>query len=126
MENPKIIGNFGEKIGSEYLRKKGYKILERNFKKKWGEIDIIGKKNGNLIFFEIKTLHQARGKPFSPEDEINFKKKNQLRKMAQIYLSEKRISKNAPYQIDILSIVLNPAFKTAKISHFENAIEDRC
>jgi len=123
MENPKIIGNFGEKIGLEYLRKKGYKILERNFKKKWGEIDIVGEKNGNLIFFEIKTIKSKDG--FSPEDEIDFKKKNQLRKMAQIYLAEKRISKDAPYQIDILSIVLDPASKATEISHFENAIEDR-
>ena len=61
---------------------------------------------------------------FLPEDEVDWKKKNQLKKMAQIYLSENKIPFESPWQIDILAIEITPDFKKAKIKHFKNAIED--
>jgi len=120
--NSKELGNLGEKIAQDYLRKKGYRILDVNFKRKWGEIDIVAKKRGEVIFVEVKTISQKE--EFSPEDEINWKKKKQLRKMAQIYLSENKIPLNRPYQIDIMAVEISPDFKKAKIRHYKNAIED--
>ena len=48
-------GDLGERIGEEYLVKNGYQVIEKNYLKPWGEIDIIAKKNGALVFFEVKT-----------------------------------------------------------------------
>ncbi len=48
-------GSLGEKIAVEYLRKQGYKILEQNFSKRWGEIDIIAIDGDTLVFVEVKT-----------------------------------------------------------------------
>lgn len=118
----KELGNFGEKIASNYLKKKKYKILAKNFKRKWGEIDIVTRKKNKIIFFEVKSISKKEG--FLPEDQISQKKKRQLLKMAQIYLSENKISLAVPHQIDILAIEIFPDFKKAKIRHLENTLED--
>lgn len=129
----KEIGNLGEKIARDYLERKKYKILAQNFKRKWGEIDIVakpqhqkfwywGKEKNKIVFFEVKTILKKEG--FLPEDEINWKKKRQLWKMAQIYLSENKIPLDTPYQIDVLAIEVSPDFKKVKIRHLQNVIED--
>ncbi len=130
--SPKQLGNLGEKIARDYLERKKYKILSQNFKRKWGEIDIVAKKKfffaktaedrEKIVFFEVKSIQKREG--FLPEDEIDWKKKRQLWKMAQIYLSENKISFRTPWQIDIIALEIFPDFKKAKIRHFENVIED--
>ena len=119
---PKELGNLGEKIAGCYLQRKRYKILAQNFKRKWGEIDIVAKKKDRIVFFEVKSIQKREG--FLPEDEIDWKKKRQLWKMAQIYLSENKISFSIPWQIDIIAVEIFSDFKKAKIRHFENVIED--
>ena len=120
--NSKELGKLGEKIAEKYLRKKRYKILAQNFKRKWGELDMVAKKKGKIVFVEVKTILAREG--FAPEDEIDWKKKKQLRKMAQIYLSENKIPFDSPWQIDIVAVEISTDFKKAKIRHFKNAIED--
>jgi len=118
------LGQLGESIAESYLKSKKYKILEKNFKRKWGEIDIVAQKKGRFIFVEVKTIQKNQG--FFPEDKINWKKKNQLRKMAQIYLLENNISLFTPWQIDIIAIEIGNDFKEPEIRHYQNAIEDTC
>jgi len=131
----KQLGGKGEDIAVQYLQKKGYKILDRNFKRKWGEIDIVAKppfrislkylkKRAKIIFVEVKTIRKNKNAPFFPEDEVDKKKKYQLRKMAQIYLSAKNLPLTTPYQIDIIAVETDN-FGKKTIRHFENAIEDR-
>lgn len=125
-------GQIGENIAINYLKKNGYQILARNFRTKWGELDIVAQKNKVIIFVEVKTLRLAsfaQGKPlknggFLPEDEITFHKVNQLRKMAQIYLSINKFALDTAHQIDVLAIELAEDQQTANIRHIENAIED--
>jgi len=118
----KKLGELGEAIARNYLKKKGYSILESNFKRKWGEIDIIGKKKGKIIFFEVKCIFESPG--FLPEDKITLKKRKQLAKMAQVYLSENKFPFSVPCQIDIITIELIPKKKKARIRHYKNAVED--
>ena len=120
----KEIGNLGEKIARDYLERKKYKILAQNFKRKWGEIDIVAKKKGVISFFEVKTLRLFSSGYFSPEDQISPRKKRQLWKMAQIYLSEKKIPFAHPWQIDIIAVEVFLDFKRVKIRHLQNVIED--
>ncbi len=127
--NTKETGRLGEEIAVNYLKKKGYKILDVNFKNKWGEIDIIAKKKKILHFVEVKAIHKKEG--FSPEDEISQRKQKQLLKMVQIYLSQNNISFETPHQIDVLAVELRHhgenslwAEKEAGIRHIENAVED--
>jgi len=129
MFSKKDIGFLGEEIAKRYLEKKGYKILTQNFQKRWGELDIVAKKEGKIIFFEVKTQRSKEPKEleiFSPEEKISFKKEKQLRKISQVYLIENNLSLNTPYQIDILAINFLLSSQKIKIYHYKNAIEDKC
>ena len=123
----KQLGNFGEKIAENYLRNKGYEILDQNFSfripgnPQKGEIDIVVKKNDIISFIEVKTLRQVQGDPFSPEEKVDFGKQRKLVKTAESWLMKKKIPLNSKWQIDVIAIELN-LNKKAKINHFENAI----
>jgi len=118
----KALGEYGEKIAREYLIKKGYKILVTNFKQKFGEIDIIGKKQKEIIFFEVKTTKEKSR--FLAEDKITLKKKRNLIKTALIFLSQHKIPLDSRWQIDVLTIRINLSNNKFQIKHFENAVEN--
>jgi putative endonuclease len=123
MSDAKDIGALGEDIATRYLKKKGYKILDKNFFKtinglKIGEIDIVARKESTIIFFEVKTLSDNPG--FSPESKVNFQKQNKISKIAQIWLDENNISQDSLWQIDALAIVLDFSSRKARINHFPN------
>jgi len=119
----KQIGQLGEDIAVKYLIKKKYKILERNFSYKvrslnLGEIDIIAKKGKTIVFVEVKT--KTSNEQISPEDKINLKKLKTIQDVGQIWLQKNKISPDTPWQIDIVSIVLDFQKRMAKVTHFEN------
>jgi len=123
MLSAKEIGKLGEDIAVKFLRKKRYKILDRNFQKnikglKFGEIDIVAKKDGVIVFIEVKSLKQAGG--IAPEERVDFRKRETIRKISEIWLDQHKISLDSPWQIDILAIVLNFDSHKAKIRHFKN------
>jgi len=129
--NPKQLGVLGEKITSDYLEKKGYKILDKNYSRKWaqglqkGEIDIIAQKDDNIHFIEVKTLTESDRERFSvisPEEKVNFQKQKQLIKIAQDWLSEKKVPLESKWQIDVVAIKIDLGLKKAKIRHIQNAI----
>jgi putative endonuclease len=112
----KPLGQIGEDIAVEYLKKQGYKILERNYKKPWGEIDIIAKKKKKIIFFEVKTLKDC---VFLPEESITQSKKIALKRTAEIYVKEKK--NYLDWQIDVIGIEFT-AENRCCLRHTENAI----
>lgn len=124
---PKQLGTLGEKIACQYLKNKGYKILDKNYSVKWisgpqkGEIDIVAKKEEAISFVEVKALRFAQGKPFFPEDRVNFQKQRKIIKMAQNWLREKKILLNTKWQIDIISVRIDLERKRARLRHFKNA-----
>jgi len=121
----KEVGKIGEEIAAEFLRKKGYKILDRNYKfqipgdLQRGEIDIVAKKGDAICFVEVKTLKDPKIEIF-PEDKINFSKKKKLIATAESWLIKNKIPLDSKWQIDVISVEIKEG-KT-KISHFENAI----
>jgi putative endonuclease len=123
MSRPGALGDIGEKIARKYLKRKGYRILDKNFRySRLGEIDIIAKKSNDIIFFEVKTRRKVGPSEFLPEDNITFNKKRKLIKLAQTWLGQKKI-KDLFWQIDILAIEIYRD-KSFDIRHLENAIED--
>ncbi|PJE69542.1 MAG: endonuclease [Candidatus Staskawiczbacteria bacterium CG10_big_fil_rev_8_21_14_0_10_38_10] len=124
----KKLGDLGEKIACRYLENKGYKILDRNYKRKWasgpqkGEIDIIVQKSGVISFVEVKSLRSAQGELYLPEDRVDFKKQRKLIRLAENWLSERKTPLESKWQIDVIGISINPILKKAKIRHFKNAI----
>jgi len=123
MSNSKEIGKLGEDVAVKYLRSKGYKILDRNFEKrvgslKFGEIDIIARKSGTIIFCEVKALSAEKG--FSPEQKVDFWKAEKIAKTAEIWLDEHGKGQDIKRQIDVLAIILDFKTRKAKIRHFKN------
>jgi len=124
----KELGKKGEKIAESYLLKKGYKILEKNFliKRKGGvflgEIDLIAKKDDVFHFIEVKSGWRGfyEKDNFFPELKVNFQKRQKLTKLAEIWLTKNKFPLDVKWQIDVISVIINPDFKKAKICHFKN------
>ena len=127
--NSQKIGQLGEEIACKYLINKGFSILERNYTKKWGEIDIISEKNGKLYFIEVKsvsceTLPDFKDEnPFikRPEENMHLWKMKRLSRTIQTYLIHKRIG-NTPWQFDLLLVYLNIKERKARVRVIENII----
>jgi len=118
----KKIGQFGENLACQYLVKNGYHVLDRNFAyysksgKKLGEIDIIAKKKKEIVFVEVKT--QKFSGSFHPEDKVNYKKLQRIKKLAEIWLEKHKLA--APFSVDIITLSLDFQQRKAKITHFKN------
>jgi putative endonuclease len=123
MRDKKDLGDLGEKIAEKFLKDKGYKILDKNFRySNFGELDIVGQKGGDIIFFEVKTRKMTGPSEFLPEDNITRDKQKKLIKLAEIYLSKYGLMEKS-WQIDILAIEV---YRNGNydIRHIENAIGD--
>jgi putative endonuclease len=112
-----ILGKFGEKIASEYLQKKGFKIISTNFKKKHGDIDIVAYDHETLVFIEVKT--RSNDEYGQPEDTINTYKIKRLIQSANYYCLTNNI-RNKSLRIDIISIKVPENIKKITIKHFQN------
>jgi putative endonuclease len=115
ISNPTAV--IGENLAVEYLQKKGYTIIDRNFRKTYGEIDIIATHNNVLIFVEVKT---RKGVLFgTPLESISPWKLREVMKTALYY---KQIHPKLPeaLRIDAISVLLNAEDKIDTIEHVEN------
>ena len=113
-------GRLGEEITRAHLQKKGYKIIEQNWRTKRGEIDIVAKKGDALVLVEVRT---KVGEQFgSPEDTLTYEKKRRLVWNAKAYVANKKYK--GLYRIDVVCIVLpgNGTEIPQRISHYENCI----
>ena len=116
MNNLKI-GINGEKVACRFLKQSGYKIIKRNYRKKYGEIDIIAQRDDTLSFVEVKT--RERTDIGLACEAVNKSKQEKIIKTAQTYILENDVDMN--YSIDIIE-VYHRAGKIEKIEHLENAI----
>ena len=119
------LGTLGEEIACNYLIKKGYTIIERNFKKSWGELDIIARApDQTLVFIEVKTLRQNpqqdSQQQLSPEDQLTKLKLSKIQKSAIFYAGyyPKKIIDEKGWRIDLLAIVFKK--ENYSITHYEN------
>jgi len=121
MTDKKSKGDFGENAACLYLSKKGYNITVRNFRSKFGEIDIIAEDDERLAFIEVKAR-----KIFGlgrPSDAVDFKKKQKIIKTAQIYLLYHETEKQIGF--DIIEVVITDSLtpEVIEINHFEEAFD---
>ena len=116
-KNKRDIGKEGEDLAVQFIARKGYKVLERNYHYGHGEIDIIAEDNGVLVFIEVKSrLNLEFGEP---EYAINKKKIQQIKKMAELYLFDKG-KEEVDCRFDVIAIILEPK-SNPQINHYENA-----
>lgn len=127
--NSQKIGELGENVACKFLMKHGFSILERNYTKKWGEIDIIATKKEVIYFIEVKSVSCETLPDFSdenpfekrPEENMHPWKMKRLSRVVQTYLIHKRIG-NTPWQFDLLLVYLNLKEKKARVKTLENII----
>jgi putative endonuclease len=115
------LGILGEKIASDYLVSKNYKIITKNFRKTFGEIDIVAKsKNNTLTFFEVKTIEE-NDLGFLPEDQMTFSKIKKLKKICEYFALKNKnlINEKQGWQIDLITIILKKSGEK-EIKHYEN------
>ena len=111
------IGAMGENIAVKHLVKRDFSVVERNYRKKWGEIDIIAKKGNVLHFIEVKTVCSARFSrdTWLPEENVHYWKRKRLSRAIQTYLMEQKVSHDTLWQIDVIAVLLDLERKKAKI-----------
>lgn len=123
-------GEIGEGIACRFLVKRGFQVLERNYRKKWGEIDIIAQKSGILMFIEVKTVTRNGLMNVSretlaqdrPEEKVHPWKLKRLYRTITSYLFEKRVSRETFWQFGIIAVFLDRGSKTARIRFSENVV----
>jgi len=116
-------GDIGETIARKYLEKNKYQIIETNFQKPWGEIDIIASRKKDIIFIEVKTKSSGIGDKYGlPEEEVSWWKQQKIIRTANMYLTEKDYPEDINWQIDVISIFLDWKTRKARIKHFKNAV----
>jgi putative endonuclease len=94
------LGQKGEGFAAKFLKKKGYKIIEQNFKTRIGEIDIIADDRGTLVFVEVKTRENLHyGQPF---EAVHYFKKRKIAHVAMLYL--KKLKEVPPCRFDVVSV----------------------
>jgi len=113
------LGAVGEKLAKDFLKKKGYKVRETNFRCREGEIDIIAQKKDCLVFVEVRTKSSTGYG--SPEESVTFTKKEKLIASALTYLSSHKDMPKS-WRIDFVAIELDENGKTSRIELIENAI----
>lgn len=112
------IGKIGEDLAVRFLVKHGYTIVSRNYLKKYGEIDIICRKNTKLHFVEVKTVSRVTHEDSSldqhrPEDNVHPAKLARIGRTLQAYVFEHEIDNN--WQFDVITVKLSKDSKTAII-----------
>ncbi|MCK9393457.1 MAG: YraN family protein [Candidatus Paceibacterota bacterium] len=127
-------GNRGECLANEFLRNKGYDILDTNFffktetGKKIGEIDIIAKIRGVYVFIEVKTTtnNSLVGDYFCLEKRVNKNKVNKIILTANSWFITKNMNMSSlKWQIDVIGVIINNEENDLRILHFENVFEDK-
>lgn len=116
----KELGGWGEQIAVDYLISNNIKIVGRNIRTSYGEIDIVGQKDGIIIFFEVKT---RRTEEFgNPEDAVNYNKREHMRNSALDYM-QSNLDLEMDWRIDVIAIFVGEKNKL-QIRWIKNAIAD--
>ncbi len=123
------IGEIGENIAVRFLMKQGFAILDRNYTKKWGEIDIIAKKANKIYFIEVKSVSrdlinvsQETLDSYKPEDNMHPWKLKRMSRTIQTYLLAHKEYDDYEWQIDLIVVFLDLIDKKAKIKRIEDII----
>ncbi|WP_026882310.1 YraN family protein [Clostridium akagii] len=114
----KDIGNHGENIAAQYLVNNKYTIIERNFRCKFGEIDIIAYNLDYLCFVEVKTRYETK---FGfPLEAVNITKQHKIQRIAEFYIYEKNCY-NLNFRFDVVEVLLNTINNECNVELIKNA-----
>lgn len=135
----RLIGNVGEDIACEWLKNHDFLVVERNYNKKWGEIDVIAAKDKIIHFIEVKSVTIKGNKTkseksvirkgqswhtegYRPEENVHELKVRRLRRTIQTYLLERHYGLDAEFKFHVILVYMNQTTRRAKVVLMENII----
>ena len=115
------LGRLGEQLAAEHLVRRGFQIVERNYRTRWGELDIVAFDGHTLAFCEVKTRRLSRpGR--TPLESVHARKRSQVRKMAGRWLTDRT---DRPYadnlRFDAIGVTFDPSGRLVSLEHLEGA-----
>lgn len=127
------IGNTGEEIACKYLVSRGFSVIERNYLRKCGEIDIVAEKEGKIHFIEVKSVsreisaktdrrvsHETSG--FRPEENVSKSKLGKIKKTIQLYLMEKKLPETCDWTFDVITVFLDFNRRIGRVNMIKDII----
>jgi putative endonuclease len=115
------LGRLGEQLATEHLIRRGFQIVERNYRTRWGELDIVAFDGRTLAFCEVKT-RRLRTPGRSPLESVHARKRSRVRKMAGSWLVERT---DRPYadniRFDAIGVTFDPGGQLVSLEHLEGA-----
>ena len=115
------LGRRGETIAAEHLQAAGWRVLERNARTRYGEIDLVAREGSCLVFVEVKTLRADRGSgPLSPLESIGPRKQLQVRRLARAWLAETSSRQRySEIRFDAIGVLLGAGVE--RVEHLRDA-----
>jgi putative endonuclease len=115
------LGATGEQLAADHLVRRGLTILDRNFRNRWGELDIVAWDGETLVFCEVKT-RQSTAARADPLESVRHGKRTQVRRMAAQWLVQRRERPHAQeLRFDAIGVTLDPAGRLLRLDHLEGA-----
>jgi putative endonuclease len=118
------LGATGERLAAEHLERRGFAILERNYRTRWGELDLVAFDGRVLVFCEVKT-RRAGGSRGGPLEAVRPSKQAQVRRMASSWLCDRGPGRERPYaphvRCDAIGVTVDASGKLLAIEHLEAA-----
>ncbi|OHA90164.1 MAG: hypothetical protein A3F53_00985 [Candidatus Zambryskibacteria bacterium RIFCSPHIGHO2_12_FULL_48_10] len=117
------LGDIGENIACEFLKKHGYEIVERNYLRKWGEIDIVTKKANIIHFVEVKSVSCVTYQGLAlvrPEENMHPWKLKRLGRVIQTYLLHRKLE--CDWQLDLITVKMDMTTRRARVEMIENIV----
>jgi putative endonuclease len=122
------LGNIGENVAAEYLRRHGHEVTDRNYLRKWGELDIVTKKGSAIHFVEVKSVSRRETdwqvthgtSTYRPEENVHPQKLKRLSRVIQTYLLDKHL--DTDWQLDIAIVFVDEVTRKARVEILENVV----
>ena len=120
--SPRELGDIGERLARIHLESKGYRLVDANYRSRWGEVDLIARRGPVWVFVEVRTRRSnAYG---SPEESLTATKAQRLTYTAQHYLTSNALdSAETQWRIDLIAVHLGPGNRVLTIHHLENVVQ---
>ena len=115
------LGQLGERLAAEHLARRGFRVLERNYRTRWGELDIVAFDGQTLAFCEVKT-RTVSDRGIAPFDALQAGKRSRVRKMAGSWMRDRRRRPFAPtIRCDAIGVTVDRAGRLLALEHLEGA-----
>lgn len=115
----KQVGRGGEEVAAQFLERKGYRIIDKNYREKWGEIDIVAEKDNVVHFVEVKAVSRE-SMDYRPEELVHSTKLAKVARTAQLYMETKRDTRE--FQIDAIAVIMDMRARTARCRLYEQVL----